>query len=108
MRISDWSSDVCSSDLMLPHVKGLRGPFSCLNKARLGISWGALGAADACLHQARDYVLNRTQFGRPLASNQLVQKKLADMRTEERPVGKACVRTCSSRSSTTLKKNKNN
>ncbi|MGY0659491.1 acyl-CoA dehydrogenase [Bordetella bronchiseptica] len=69
-------------DRMLPHVKGLRGPFSCLNKARLGISWGALGAAEACLHQARDYVLARTQFGRPLASNQLVQKKLADMETE--------------------------
>lgn len=69
-------------DRMLPHVKGLRGPFSCLNKARLGISWGALGAAEACLHQAREYVLARTQFGRPLASNQLVQKKLADMETE--------------------------
>jgi len=67
---------------MLPNVKGLRGPFSCLNKARLGISWGAMGAAEACLHQARDYVLTRMQFGRPLASNQLVQKKLADMETE--------------------------
>ncbi len=69
-------------DRMLPNVKGLRGPFSCLNKARLGISWGALGAAEACLHQAREYVLQRTQFGRPLAANQLVQKKLADMETE--------------------------
>lgn len=69
-------------DRMLPNVKGLRGPFSCLNKARLGISWGALGAAEACFHQARNYVLNRTQFGRPLAANQLVQKKLADMETE--------------------------
>jgi glutaryl-CoA dehydrogenase len=69
-------------DRMLPNVKGLRGPFSCLNKARLGISWGALGAAEACLRQAREYVLQRTQFGRPLAANQLVQKKLADMETE--------------------------
>ena len=69
-------------DRLLPGVKGLRGPFSCLNKARLGISWGAIGAAEACWHQARDYVVNRTQFGRPLAANQLVQKKLADMQTE--------------------------
>ena len=67
---------------MLPHVRGCAAPSRCLNKARLGISWGALGAAEACLHQARDYVLARTQFGRPLASNQLVQKKLADMETE--------------------------
>jgi glutaryl-CoA dehydrogenase len=69
-------------DRMLTGVTGLRGPFSCLNKARLGISWGAIGAAEACWHQARDYVVNRTQFGRPLAANQLVQKKLADMQTE--------------------------
>jgi len=67
---------------LLPGVKGLRGPFSCLNKARYGIAWGALGAAEACWHTARQYVMDRTQFGRPLAANQLVQKKLADMQTE--------------------------
>jgi glutaryl-CoA dehydrogenase len=70
------------ADRMLPDVTGLRGPFSCLNKARLGISWGAIGAAEACWHQAREYVVNRNQFGRPLGANQLVQKKLADMQTE--------------------------
>ena len=69
-------------DRVLPGVTGLRGPLSCLNKARLGISWGAIGAAEACWHQARDYVLDRTQFGRPLAANQLIQKKLSDMQTE--------------------------
>lgn len=69
-------------DRMLPDVKGLRGPFSCLNKARLGISWGAMGAAEACMHQALQYVKDRIQFGQPLAANQLVQKKLADMQTE--------------------------
>lgn len=63
---------------MLPHVKGLKGPFSCLNNARFGISWGALGAAEFCVAQAREYVLNRKQFGVPLASYQLIQKKLAD------------------------------
>lgn len=63
-------------------VTGLRGPFACLNKARLGIAWGALGAAEACWHQARDYALERIQFQRPLAANQLVQKKLADMQSE--------------------------
>ena len=67
---------------MLPNVKGLRGPFSCLNNARYGISWGALGAAEFCWHAARDYTLNRIVFGRPLAATQLVQKKLADMQTE--------------------------
>lgn len=67
---------------MLPNVKGLRGPFSCLNNARYGISWGALGAAEFCWHAARDYTLNRMMFGRPLAATQLVQKKLADMQTE--------------------------
>ncbi|WP_425416089.1 acyl-CoA dehydrogenase [Oricola indica] len=70
------------SDRMLAGVRGLRGPFGCLNKARYGISWGAMGAAEACLHYARDYVVGRKQFGRPLAANQLVQKKLADMQTE--------------------------
>ncbi len=66
----------------LPGVKGLRGPFSCLNNARYGISWGALGAAEFCWHAARDYTLQRMMFGRPLAATQLVQKKLADMQTE--------------------------
>jgi glutaryl-CoA dehydrogenase len=67
---------------MLPKVKGLRGPFSCLNNARYGISWGALGAAEFCWHAARTYTLDRKVFGRPLAATQLVQKKLADMQTE--------------------------
>jgi glutaryl-CoA dehydrogenase len=67
---------------LLPGVKGLRGPFTCLNSARYGIAWGALGAAESCWHTARQYVLDRKQFGRPLAANQLIQKKLADMQTE--------------------------
>ncbi len=67
---------------MLPHVKGLRGPFTCLNSARYGISWGALGAAEFCWHAARDYTMQRMMFGRPLAATQLIQKKLADMQTE--------------------------
>lgn len=67
---------------LLPNVEGLKGPFGCLNRARYGISWGALGAAEFCWHAARDYVLERKQFGRPLAANQLIQKKLADMQTE--------------------------
>lgn len=67
---------------MLPHVKGLRGPFSCLNNARYGISWGALGAAEFCWHAAREYTLGRKMFGRPLAGTQLMQKKLVDMQTE--------------------------
>ncbi len=66
----------------LPNVKGLRGPFSCLNNARYGIAWGALGAAEFCWHAAREYTLQRMMFGRPLAATQLVQKKLADMQTE--------------------------
>ena len=66
----------------LPDVKGLRGPFSCLNNARYGISWGALGAAEFCWHAARDYTMQRMMFGRPLAATQLIQKKLADMQTE--------------------------
>ncbi|MCO7224191.1 acyl-CoA dehydrogenase [Pleionea sp. CnH1-48] len=65
-----------------PEIKGLKGPFSCLNMARYGISWGAMGAAEACWHAARQYTLDREQFGRPLAATQLVQKKLADMQTE--------------------------
>lgn len=67
---------------LLPNVEGLAGPMGCLNNARFGISWGALGAAEACWHAARQYTLDRTQFGRPLAANQLIQKKLADMQTE--------------------------
>ncbi|MCT8997483.1 acyl-CoA dehydrogenase [Chelativorans intermedius] len=67
---------------MLPEVSGLKGPFTCLNSARFGIAWGALGAAEACYATARQYVLERKQFGRPLAANQLIQKKLADMATE--------------------------
>ncbi|MEQ5821744.1 acyl-CoA dehydrogenase [Halomonas sp. SCS19] len=71
-----------SDDQRLPGVQGLKGPFSCLNRARYGISWGAMGAAEACWHAARDYTMERKQFGRPLAANQLIQKKLADMQTE--------------------------
>ncbi|MCU0897532.1 MAG: acyl-CoA dehydrogenase [Burkholderiales bacterium] len=67
---------------LMPGVKGLKGPFTCLNSARYGIAWGALGAAEDCWHRARQYVLDRKQFGRPLAANQLIQKKLADMQTE--------------------------
>jgi glutaryl-CoA dehydrogenase len=67
---------------LLPNVKGLKGPFGCLNKARYGIAWGALGAAEACWHAARQYTLDRQQFGRPLAANQLIQWKLANMQTE--------------------------
>ena len=69
-------------DTLLPDVQGLKGPFSCLNRARFGISWGALGAAEFCMHAARQYGLDRHQFGRPLAANQLYQKKLADMQTD--------------------------
>jgi glutaryl-CoA dehydrogenase len=67
---------------LLPEVSGLKGPFSCLNNARYGIAWGALGAAEFCWHAARDYTLSRTAFGKPLAATQLIQKKLADMQTE--------------------------
>ena len=67
---------------MFPTVKGLKGPFSCLNNARFGISWGVLGAAESCFHRAREYVLNRKQFGVPIASFQLVQAKLAQMATD--------------------------
>jgi glutaryl-CoA dehydrogenase len=69
-------------DALLPHVKGLSGPFGCLNKARFGIAWGVMGAAEDCWHRARQYTLDRKQFGKPLAATQLVQKKLADMQTE--------------------------
>jgi glutaryl-CoA dehydrogenase len=67
---------------LLPNVRGLSGPFGCLNRARYGIAWGAMGAAEACWHAARQYTMDRKQFGRPLAANQLIQKKLADMQTE--------------------------
>jgi len=73
---------VVPEENLLPNVKGLAGPFGCLNMARYGIAWGAMGAAEFCWHRARQYVLDRKQFGRPLAANQLIQKKLADMQTE--------------------------
>ncbi|HYG54616.1 MAG TPA: acyl-CoA dehydrogenase [Burkholderiales bacterium] len=72
----------CPEENAFPEVRGLKGPFTCLNSARYGIAWGALGAAEDCWHRARNYVLERKQFGRPLAANQLIQKKLADMQTE--------------------------
>ncbi len=70
------------TDNLLPYAEGLKGPFGCLNRARYGIAWGAMGAAEFCWHAARQYTLDRSQFGRPLAATQLVQKKLADMQTE--------------------------
>ena len=72
----------CPEENVFPDVRGLKGPFTCLNSARYGIAWGALGAAEDCLQRTRQYVLDRKQFGRPLAANQLIQKKLADMLTE--------------------------
>jgi glutaryl-CoA dehydrogenase len=72
----------CPEENALPEVRGLKGPFTCLNSARYGIAWGALGAAEDCWHRARQYVMERKQFGRPLAANQLIQKKLADMQTD--------------------------
>ena len=77
---------------MLPNVSGLKGPFTCLNSARYGIAWGALGAAEFCWHTARQYTLDRKQFGRPLAANQLIQKKLADMQTEITLALQGCLR----------------
>ena len=77
---------------MLPNVSGLKGPFGCLNKARYGIAWGALGAAEDCWFRARQYTMDRVQFGRPLAQNQLIQKKLADMQTEIALGLQACLR----------------
>jgi glutaryl-CoA dehydrogenase len=77
---------------LLPNVQGLKGPFGCLNNARYGISWGALGAAEFCWHAARQYTMDRKQFGRPLAANQLIQKKLADMQTEITLGLHACLR----------------
>ena len=81
-----------SEDQMLPGVSGLKGPFTCLNSARYGIAWGALGAAEFCWHTARQYTLDRKQFGKPLAANQLIQKKLADMQTEITLGLQACLR----------------
>lgn len=77
---------------LLPNVEGLKGPFGCLNKARYGIAWGALGAAEFCWHAGRGYTMDRKQFGRPLAANQLIQKKLADMQTEITIGLQACLR----------------
>jgi glutaryl-CoA dehydrogenase len=77
---------------LLPGVSGLKGPFTCLDAARYGISWGALGAAEFCWHSARQYTLDRKQFGRPLAANQLIQKKLADMQTEITMALQGCLR----------------
>jgi glutaryl-CoA dehydrogenase len=77
---------------VFPEIRGLKGPFGCLNNARYGIAWGALGAAEFCWRAARDYTLNRKQFGRPLAANQLIQKKLADMQTEIALGLQACLR----------------
>jgi len=77
---------------LLPGVSGLKGPFTCLDSARYGIAWGALGAAESCWHIARQYVLDRKQFGRPLAANQLIQKKLADMQTEITLALQGCLR----------------
>jgi glutaryl-CoA dehydrogenase len=76
------SDAVVPEENLLPNAQGLAGPFGCLNSARYGIAWGAMGAAEFCWHAARQYVLDRKQFGRPLAANQLIQKKLADMQTE--------------------------
>lgn len=77
---------------LLPNASGLSGPFNCLNQARFGIGWGALGAAESCYQIAREYVLNRKQFGKPLASNQIIQIKLADMATEIALGLQACLR----------------
>ena len=81
-----------AEEQMLPGVRGLKGPFTCLNSARFGIAWGALGAAEFCFDAARQYVIDRQQFGRPLAANQLIQKKLADMVTEIALGLQACLR----------------
>jgi glutaryl-CoA dehydrogenase len=82
----------CPEENAFPEVRGLKGPFTCLNSARYGIAWGALGAAEFCWHTARQYVLDRKQFGKPLAANQLVQKKLADMETEITLALQGCLR----------------
>ena len=83
---------VVPEDNLLPNASGLSGPFGCLNRARYGIAWGAMGAAEFCWHAARRYTLDRSQFGRPLAANQLIQKKLADMQTEITLALQGCLR----------------
>ncbi|HER25549.1 MAG TPA: acyl-CoA dehydrogenase, partial [Rhodospirillales bacterium] len=98
---------------LLPNVAGLKGPFGCLNKARYGIAWGSLGAAEFCWHAARQYTLDRKQFGRPLAANQLIQLKLADMQTEITLGLQACLRvgrmlddgTCAAENISMIKRN---
>ena len=82
----------CPEENSFPDIRGLKGPFTCLDSARYGIAWGALGAAEYCWHTARQYVLDRHQFGRPLAANQLVQKKLVDMQTELTLALQGCLR----------------
>ena len=82
----------CPEENAFPDVRGLKGPFTCLNSARYGISWGALGAAEACWHTARQYTMDRKQFGRPLAQTQLIQKKLADMQTDITMALQGCLR----------------
>ena len=82
----------CPEENAFPEVRGLKGPFTCLNSARYGIAWGVLGAAEDCFHRARQYTLDRQQFGKPLAANQLVQKKLADMLSEIAIGLQACLR----------------
>jgi glutaryl-CoA dehydrogenase len=81
-----------AEEQLLPNVKGLQGPFSCLNNARYGIAWGSLGAAEACWHEARTYTMERKQFNRPLAATQLIQLKLADMQTEISLALQGCLR----------------
>ena len=83
---------LCPDENVFPDIRGLKGPFGCLNNARYGIAWGALGAASFCWHAALDYTTGRTQFGRPLAANQLIQKKLADMQTEIAVGLQSCLR----------------
>jgi glutaryl-CoA dehydrogenase len=82
----------CPEENAFPEVRGLKGPFTCLDSARYGIAWGALGAAEDCWHRARQYVLDRKQFGKPLAANQLIQKKLADMQTDITLALQGCLR----------------
>ena len=82
----------CPEENAFPDVRGLKGPFTCLNSARYGIAWGVLGAAESCWHIARQYVIDRQQFGKPLAANQLIQKKLADMQTEITMALQGCLR----------------
>lgn len=102
-----------AEDALLPNVQGLKGPLGCLNKARFGISWGALGAAEFCWHAARQYALERKQFGRPLAANQLIQRKLVDMQVEIALALQACLRvgrlldrgTCPAENISLLKRN---